>query len=103
MVNFDYIAEVLCIKKEVSENNCNGKCYLAQQVEGNKNESPESSVPKTQWEIQLLSLHKPLSYDLFFEGSLRKSVFNPSFSPFRAYQFPPDTPPPQQKSNSVQA
>ncbi len=54
MVNFDYIAEVLCIKKKVPESSCNGKCYLMQQMEENKNESPESSVPKTQWEIQLL-------------------------------------------------
>jgi hypothetical protein len=54
IVNFDYIAEVLCIKKEVPESSCNGKCYLMQQVEENKNESPESSIPKTQWETQLL-------------------------------------------------
>jgi hypothetical protein len=37
-----------------------------QQVEENKNESPESRIPKTQWEIQLLSLHQPMSYVLFF-------------------------------------
>jgi hypothetical protein len=66
IVNFDYIAKVLCIKKEVPESSCNGKCYLMQQVEENKNESPESSIPKTQWEIQLLSLNQPMSYVLFF-------------------------------------
>jgi hypothetical protein len=26
IVNFDYIAEVLCIKKEVPESSCNEKC-----------------------------------------------------------------------------
>jgi len=48
MVNFDYTGEVLCIKKEVPESSCNGKCYLMQQMEENKNESQENSVPKTQ-------------------------------------------------------
>jgi hypothetical protein len=43
-----------------------------QQVEENKNESPESSIPKTQWEIQLLSLNQPMSYVLFFKESHRK-------------------------------
>jgi len=103
IVNFDYIAEVLCIKKEVPESSCNGKCYLMQQVEENKNESPESSIPKTQWEIQLLSLHQPMSYVLFFKESHRKLVFSSSPISFKTYHLPTDTPPPQQKSNSVQA
>lgn len=29
----DYIAEALCIRKEEPMNLCNGKCYLAQQLE----------------------------------------------------------------------
>lgn len=46
MVNFDYIAEVLCIKKEVPESSCDGKCYLMQQL-GRKKET-DRTVPRIQ-------------------------------------------------------
>jgi hypothetical protein len=102
-VNFDYIAEVLCLKKEVPESSCNGKCYLMQQMEENKYDIPEKSVPQTQWEIQLLSIHQPISYNLFFEEEIRKLVFSPLVISLKTPYFSPDTPPPQQKSSSLLA
>jgi hypothetical protein len=102
-VNFDYIAEVLCLKKEVPESCCNGKCYLMQQMEKNKYEIPEKSVPQTQWEIQLLSIHQPISYDLFFEEVDTKLVFSPFVISLKTPHFSPDTPPPEQKSSSLLA
>ena len=102
-VNFDYIAEVLCLKKEVPESSCNGKCYLMQQMEKNKYEIPEKSVPQTQWEIQLLSIHQPISYDLFFEEVDTKLVFSPFVISLKTPHFSPDTPPPEQTSSSLLA
>lgn len=102
-VNFEYIAEVLCLKKEVPESSCNGKCYLLKQIEDNKSDRPENGVPQTQWEILLLSIHEPMSYDLFFEQVDTKLVFRPSVISLKSHLFSPDTPPPEQKSSSVLA
>jgi len=102
-VNFEYIAEVLCLKKEVPESSCNGKCYLMQQIEDNKSDRPVNGVPQTQWEILLLSIHEPMSYDLFFEQVDTKLVFGPSVISLKSHLFSPDTPPPEQKSSSVLA
>lgn len=96
-VNFEYIAEVLCLKKEVPESSCNGKCYLLQQIEDNKSDRPENGVPQTQWEILLLSIHEPMSYDLFFEQVDTKLVFSPSVISLKSHLFSPDTPPPEKK------
>ncbi len=45
-VNNDYIREVLCINKERPKLNCDGKCYLAQQLskQSQKKESKEKGL-----------------------------------------------------------
>ena len=85
------------------ESSCNGKCYLMQQIEDNKSDRPENGVPQAQWEILLLSIHEPMSYDLFFEQVDTKLVFSPSVISLKSHLFSPDTPPPEQKSSSVLA
>lgn len=101
MLNLYYIAEVLCIKKEMPEDSCNGKCYLMQQLEEKK--ETDRTVPRIQWEIQLLSLHQAMSYDLFFEGISEKLLFSPSLLIFKTQSLSPDTPPPKQKSSFTMA
>jgi hypothetical protein len=96
LVNFDYIAEVLCLKKEVPESSCNGKCYLMQQLGENNTASTKSEIPQTKWEIQLLSLHKQLSYQLLFKNYLTLYLFISPSTSYRENSFPPDTPPPKQ-------
>ena len=32
VANYDYIVEVLCVNRDRPELNCDGKCYLAQQL-----------------------------------------------------------------------
>lgn len=102
-INFDYIAEVLCLKKQVPESSCNGKCYLMQQMEENKHDDPQKNFPQTQWEIQLLSIHQPISYDLFFEEVDTKLVFSPFVISLKTPHFSINTPPPEQKSSSLLA
>ena len=102
-INFDYIAEVLCLKKQVPESSCNGKCYLMQQMEENKHDDPQKNFPQTQWEIQLLSIHQPISYDLFFEEVDTKLVFSPFVISLKTHHFSINTPPPEQKSSSLLA
>ena len=101
MLNLDYIAEVLCIKKEMPEDSCNGKCYLMQQLEEKK--ETDRTVPRIQWEIQLLSLHQAMSYDLFFEGISEKLLFSPSLLIFKTQSLSLDTPPPKQKNSFTMA
>ncbi len=47
-INRDFIATMLCIKKDQPESNCKGKCYLSQKLEktdeGQKKELPNSSI-----------------------------------------------------------
>lgn len=44
-INYDYISEVLCINKENPKLECDGKCYLAQQIQKTRVlESEDASV-----------------------------------------------------------
>ncbi|WP_299434102.1 hypothetical protein [uncultured Maribacter sp.] len=68
--NKDYIAEVLCINKEKTELNCQGKCYLMQQLKAQeKNKTP--NVPEVSLEeypigfVYLTKLELPYRENLF--------------------------------------
>lgn len=51
-VNQDEISKTLCVKKEVKNNTCNGKCYLAKQLKkGAEKEKQESSNLKEKQEL----------------------------------------------------
>ncbi|WP_294234931.1 hypothetical protein [uncultured Chryseobacterium sp.] len=45
-VNYQYIAEVLCINKNSPELHCNGKCYLGRQL-AKTNDTDSSPLQKT--------------------------------------------------------
>ncbi len=46
----DYIAKVLCIKKNEKKNTCNGNCYLKMQLD--KTAAKESDVPLTSFKFK---------------------------------------------------
>jgi hypothetical protein len=51
-VNQDEISKTLCVKKEVKNNTCNGKCYLAKQLKkGAEKEKQESPNLKEKQEL----------------------------------------------------
>lgn len=51
-VNQDEISKTLCVKKEVKNNTCNGKCYLAKQLKkAAEKEKQESSSVKEKQEL----------------------------------------------------
>jgi len=51
-INQDEISKTLCIKKEVKNNSCNGKCYLAKQLKkAAEKEKQESSNVKEKQEL----------------------------------------------------
>ncbi|WP_149274513.1 hypothetical protein [Pareuzebyella sediminis] len=45
IIEKDYIAEFLCINKENTELNCNGKCYLMQKII-EQNEERKQNLPR---------------------------------------------------------
>lgn len=47
-VNYDYIATVLCVNKEIPKMHCNGKCHLMKELaKASENEKPISSDKKS--------------------------------------------------------
>jgi hypothetical protein len=56
LFNSDFIAEVLCVNKEIPDNCCKGKCFLDNEV---KKSEEEQSVPMNNQGSykKLLSLH----------------------------------------------
>ncbi|MCH2192587.1 hypothetical protein [Kordia sp.] len=49
VINQDYIADFLCINKDKPELECNGKCYLAEQLK-KASEEKEKNLPAIQME-----------------------------------------------------
>ena len=43
-INQDFISKTLCIKKDVVENTCNGKCHLSKQLEKSEEQSEDAPV-----------------------------------------------------------
>lgn len=43
-INYDYITEVLCINKENPALECDGKCYLAQEIQKTRVQESEDST-----------------------------------------------------------
>lgn len=60
--NQNEIAKTLCIKKEVKNNTCNGKCYLAKQLKkaAEKEKEPSSRLAEKQ---ELVYTHTTLEYN----------------------------------------
>jgi len=49
LINQDYIAEFLCINKDLPEMQCNGKCQLAIKIE-EQNQEKQKNLPRIQLE-----------------------------------------------------
>ncbi len=90
-INQDYIAEFLCINRDVPESTCNGCCHLKKELD-EQHETKESTLPvnETKLEIQyifnqakeFISLEKPLKPKICFyqniQGTLHaESIFHP--------------------------
>lgn len=62
-INQDEIAKTLCIKKEVKNNTCNGKCYLAKQLKkAAEKEKQESSDLKERQELVYTQITSEYSF-----------------------------------------
>jgi hypothetical protein len=95
-VNYEYISEILCINKEKPISNCNGKCYLSQQLkEAQQTEKQDKKIPTVEQErIPMIVYNSELTKFLITVSKAKKY--------FQFYQFPikdlsisPPTPPPK--------
>lgn len=96
VVNYEYIAKVLCVNKEKPKMQCNGKCQLMKELaKASENEKPISSNKKSSTqEIEILFFEefKPLiitsicfnknqisnsNYSDFYYYLISNSVFRP--------------------------
>lgn len=64
VVNYDYIANVLCVNKAKPEMKCNGKCHLMKELaKASDAEMPSSQDKKTQHqEVEILFLEKMITF-----------------------------------------
>jgi len=92
-INRDFIAKTLCIKKEIENNTCQGKCYLKKQLDkeqkkeqapNNKNEKFEVLYCQAQIAFEFIPLHlffekQPINsyYSVFYVASFITSIFHP--------------------------
>ena len=76
VLDYDYIATILCINKEELELKCNGKCYLKDQLSkvNNNGEKDDQSEPKIEFKKFVFNGYNSFSlngvYRLFDEKSI---------------------------------
>jgi hypothetical protein len=87
-INQESIAKTLCIKKEIKENTCQGKCHLKKQLD-KADEREQKQTPKTQKEkVEVLYCYNQTPFDflkliVFYEnrnlGAYKSNFYATSF------------------------
>lgn len=86
--NYDYITKVLCINKDKPKLNCNGKCYLMQQLAKNASSNTDKkSNQETSLKIEFQLLYIEEITNLVFKNQflLQKHQINKEF--LQLYEF----------------
>jgi hypothetical protein len=87
-INQDKIAKTLCVKKEIKNNCCQGKCHLKKQLEKADEEEQKQAPTNTKEKIELLYCYqeKPFDfkkYNFFYEklsiGKYKLDFYTTSF------------------------
>lgn len=78
-INQDSIAKTLCVKKEIKNNTCQGKCHLKKQLD-KVNEEEQKQAPTSQKEkAEVLFCHTHKPYDFWEFADLYLSKLNASY------------------------
>lgn len=77
VINYDYIANVLCENKNRPQLQCNGKCYLAKQLEKEQKDSDKNPFgeQRAKTEVQPMVFFQSL---LFFDISPQIQAYTPN-------------------------
>jgi len=73
VINKDYITEILCINKEKTELNCEGKCYLMQQLKTQEN-NKTPSTPKVSLEDYPIGFVYLTKLELLYKKNIFSSI-----------------------------
>ena len=63
-INQDFIAEVLCIKKDEPKSTCNGKCYLSEQLKKAEDQEEKQAPTVKKENLQVLYCLSKKSFNL---------------------------------------
>jgi hypothetical protein len=69
-INQESIAKTLCIKKEVENNTCQGKCHLKKQLDKSDQEEQKQTPTNTKEKVEVLFCHNQIPFDL-----LKQNIF----------------------------
>jgi hypothetical protein len=95
VINFEYIAEVLCINKEKEVLQCNGSCQLTKEILENEPEGT-SEYPQPSFEkFPNLFLEKGPTYSTDAHHFPTQNIFYSSLAPYKNNLKKPPFPPPQ--------
>lgn len=97
VIHYEYIAEFLCVNKNIPELKCNGKCHLKKEI---KNQSREEKKPISpirsliQENILLWFSAKPIIPDIdqsfFCNNRYSRYISNYNFLSYYSFFHPPD-------------
>ena len=95
-LNYDYIANVLCINQDKPEMQCNGKCHLTQELsKANDTTHPnDKSIPHIELDKFPIICQAFNNIQFSVVSETQERFTNYSF-PIKKYAVQPDTPPPQ--------
>ena len=97
LLNYKYIATVLCVNKDKPEMHCNGKCYLMKELSKSANpiNSPKNELSASRYTPIPVYFERIDEFIAnFFVEKLRVSIFSKSNS-FASLYFEPRVPPPR--------
>ncbi|NOT93331.1 hypothetical protein [Ferruginibacter sp.] len=63
-INQDKIAKTLCVKKEIENNTCQGKCHLKKQLEKADEEEQKQAPTNTKEKVEALYCQNQTPFDL---------------------------------------
>jgi len=87
-INLESIAKTLCVKKEVENNTCQGKCHLKKQLDKADEEEKKQAPTNTKEKVEVLYCHTQTPFhfkmrNAFFEkhclGKYKPDFYSTSF------------------------
>ena len=97
LLNYNYIANVLCVNKDKPEMHCNGKCYLMKKLSKSANPLNSPKNESSTFRYKPFPVYFERIDELianFFVVKLRDRIFSKSNS-LESLEFKPQVPPPQ--------
>ena len=95
IINFEYIAEVLCINKEKEPLQCNGSCQLTKEILDNESEGTSEYPQPSCEKFPNLFLEKQTAYSYRLTSFSKQNVYYTFFVRYKNKFQKPLLPPPQ--------